>query len=273
MIKFTYHHIFPETINNFLLKKGYSENNIYNLIRNKNITIDGKVVTSKNEKTSIFYSKVVVTLNEEFSTLPINNSSIKVIYEDDYFLVVDKPYDLDIEPTKANYVNNLAAMVNNYFISNNIKSKIHFVNRLDKLTSGLVIIAKNQYIHNVFSKVNIDKQYYALVEGEVENSGVIKVNIKRDGDSIKRIVAEDGKPCITKYNKVGYQKGMSLVNVKLLTGRTHQIRVSFAHIGHPLVSDPLYNPKTHSSLTMFLRAYSLKFRHPITKERIELKIK
>lgn len=272
MIKFTYFHLFKKKINDVLSKKGYSDNNIYYLINEGNVKINGKIVTSKNEMTPLF-SKIEVTLIDEYSSLPINNEKIKVVYEDEYLLIVDKPYNLDIEPTKSNYANNLAAMVNTYFVNNNIKSKIHFVNRLDKLTSGLVIIAKNQYIHNVFSKVKIIKEYYALVEGEVNNSGVIKVNIKRDGDSIKRIVADDGKPCVTKYRKVGYQKGMSLVNIKLLTGRTHQIRVSFAHINHPLVSDPLYNDKVNETLSMYLKAYHLRFVHPITKKIINLKIK
>ena len=272
MIKFEYVCIIPKTINEFLLKKGYSENNIYNLIKNQNVTVNGKIVTSKHDKLN-FLSEIVVVLNDELSTLPINKTEINVVYEDDYILIVDKPYNLDIEPTKSNYIDNLATMVNHYFVSHNIKSKVHFINRLDKLTSGLVIVAKNQYIHNLFSKIKIGKQYYALVEGNVKKYGSIRVNIKRDGDSIKRIVAKDGKPCITLYNKIGYQHGMSLVNIKLLTGRTHQIRVSFAHINHPLVSDPLYNEKRHDTLTMYLRAYSLFFIHPISKKIIRIKVK
>ena len=162
MIKFTYFHLFKNKISDILEKKGYSDNNIYYLINEKNVKINGKIVTSKNEITPLF-SIIEVTLNDEYSSLPINNEKLKIVYEDDYLLIVDKPFNLDIEPTKSNYANNLAAMVNTYFINNNIKSKIHFINRLDKLTSGLVIIAKNQYIHNIFSKVKIIKEYYALV--------------------------------------------------------------------------------------------------------------
>ena len=205
MIQFIYIHLFKETINQFLIKKGYSENNIYHLISNKNVLINDKVVTSKNDTTPWFLSTITVTLNDELSTLPINKTKIDIVYEDDYLLIVNKPYNLDIEPTKANYIDNLSAMINDYFINHNIKSKIHLVNRLDKLTSGLVIVAKNQYIHNLFAKTKINKRYYALVEGNINNSGTIKVNLKKDENSIKRIVAEDGKPCITKYKKTSFE--------------------------------------------------------------------
>ena len=99
-----------------------SDNNIYYLIKNKNVLIDNKIVIDKNVLLPFKKCKVEVTLNDEESTLPINNNKIDIVYEDQYFLVVNKPFNLDIEPTKANYENNLACMVNNYFISNSIVS-------------------------------------------------------------------------------------------------------------------------------------------------------
>ena len=230
-ISLSFNSYFKQSINKFLLNKGFSDNNIYYLIKNKNVLIDNKIVIDKNVLLPFKKCKVEVTLNDEESTLPINNNKIDIVYEDQYFLVVNKPFNLDVEPTKANYENNLACMVNNYFINNNIKSKIHLVNRLDKLTSGLVIIAKNQYIHNLFSKVKINKYYETLVEGITKNKGTIKI--------------------------------------KLITGRTHQIRLSMSYINHPLVNDPLYGNIVNEN-NMYLKANILVFKHPITKKKIKI---
>lgn len=267
MITFNYKNYKKQTINSFLLKKGYSDNNIYYLIKNKKVLVNKEIVKDKNHLLS-FFDEIKVTLLDEENTLLKYESSLDVVYEDKYFLIVNKLYDIDVEPTKLNNESSLANMVSYYFYKNNIKSKIHLVNRLDKLTTGLVIIAKNQYIHNLFSKVKITKKYLAKVKGKTNKKGTIKIRIEKDENSIKRIVTDNGKLCITKYKTLSFDGNNSLVEIDLLTGRTHQIRVSFAHINHPLVSDSLYGSKEDED--MYLKAYYLKFKHPITNKTIKI---
>ena len=266
-IKFEYISYFKCSLVNFLKKKGYSDKNIYYLIYNNNIYINNIVVRDKQVILPLKKTIITVYLNDEDNTLPIKRSNIDIIYEDEYFLIVNKPYDLDIEPTKRNYTNNLASEVSYYFKTNDIKSKIHLVNRLDKQTTGQEIIAKNQYIHNLFKKVKITKKYQALVKGKVKRKGIIKIRLAKDNNSIKRKEDINGKLCISKYKLIKYENGNSLVVVLIKTGRTHQIRVSFKHINHPLVNDPLYD-KALANDKMYLKAYYIRFIHPITKKRI-----
>ena len=249
-IKFEYISYFKCSLVNFLKKKGYSDKNIYYLIYNNNIYINNIVVRDKQVILPLKKTIITVYLNDEDNTLPIKRSNIDIIYEDEYFLIVNKPYDLDIEPTKRNYTNNLASEVSYYFKTNDIKSKIHLVNRLDKLTTGLVI-----------------KKYQALVKGKVKRKGIIKIRLAKDNNSIKRKEDINGKLCISKYKLIKYENGNSLVVVLIKTGRTHQIRVSFKHINHPLVNDPLYD-KALANDKMYLKAYYIRFIHPITKKRI-----
>lgn len=269
-IKLFYRNILVTSLYNFLLSKHYSDKNINSLFKNNNIKVNGRIIDSKFVKLKPL-SKIEVSLNEETSSLPFCVGKINIVYEDEYILIANKPKNMDIEPTKSNYYDNLATRVNNYYKENEIKSKIHFVNRLDKLTEGLVILAKNQYVHNVFSNVKISKRYQAIVEGNIASKGTIKIKLKKDKNSIKRIVTDDGKICITKYKKICFNGQNSLVDIMLLTGRTHQIRVSFAHIGHPLVGDPLYGVENEIS-KFFLKAYYLKFKHPFLNKKVEFKI-
>lgn len=268
-ITFKYKNYFKKNINDFLLSKGYSDNNIFYLIKNKNVLVDDKVVNDKNYLLS-FNAVIKVTLNDEFNELYRCNKPINIVYEDDYLLIVDKEKYDDVEPTKSNYENSLANKISYYFDSKNINSKIHLVNRLDKLTSGLVIIAKNQYIHNLISKVNIEKKYIALVKGKTNKKGLIKVKIKKEDNSIKRVISDEGKLSLTKYKLIKYIDDNSLVEVKLLTGRTHQIRVSFETINHPLIGDPIYSNDEKEN--MLLRAYFLSFIHPISKRKLVIKL-
>lgn len=266
-ITFNHKNFFCHNINSFLLKKGYSDKNIYYLIKNNNVFINDIVVLDKNFKIR-FNDKVKVILNNEENTLNPFKKELSILYEDDYILIVDKPKYIDVEPTKKNYNNTLANIVTYYYKNNDIKSKIHLVNRLDKLTSGIVILAKNQYIHNLFKNVKIKKKYLSNVIGKVNKKGIIKIKIKKDENSIKRIISNDGKLSLTKYKLVSYKDNISLVDIELLTGRTHQIRLSFASINNPLVDDPIYGVNINNN--MYLDAYFVKFKHPITKKIITI---
>ncbi len=255
-----------QTINELLLSKGFSSNNIYHLIDEKHIFVDKVAVNGKNQLIPANID-VFVTLNDEINELIPNKDAINIIYEDDYLLIINKPYSLDVEPSRYTRSNNLASMITNYFNLNNIKSKVHLVNRLDKLTTGLVIVAKNQYIKNLFSHVDIIKKYRCLVEGITDEEGTIEIGISKDNGS-KHIINSEGKMCKTSYKRIEVIKGNSLLEVQIFTGRTHQIRLSMKSIGHPLLNDPLYGNKQDGR--MYLQSYYLKFVHPITNKLIEI---
>ena len=259
-----------ERINSFLLKEGFSSSNIYNLIKQNHVLVNNIVIRGRNYL--IHQDDVIdVTLNDETNDLFENENPINICYEDEYILIVNKPYGLDVEPSLYSSVNNLSSQITHYYKINNIKSKIHLVNRLDKYTTGLVIVAKNQFIKNKFSKTKIIKKYLCLVKGKTKEHEIIVNRILKDPLSNKRIIVnEGGKICKTEYRLIKYENDNSLLEVTLHTGRTHQIRATLANINHPLINDPLYNDEVNGD--MFLKAYYLKLIHPITLKDIEIKL-
>lgn len=261
-----------ETIESFMNFLGFSSSNIYQEINAGNVLKNAEKIRDK--KILIFPGDhIQITLNSEANELPLNDSPISIVYEDEYILILDKPKDIHVEPYKKGTINNLACMVANYFVKNEIPSKVHLVNRLDRCTSGLVIIAKNRYIKNIFSKTKITKKYHAKIEGKIEGKNTIKIAIGKEPFANSRIEDENGKTSITEYETISYDEidDFSFVDIKILTGRTHQIRLSFSSIGHPLVGDILYGSKRRAEI--YLRSYYLKFVHPITGKEIELVLK
>ena len=260
-----------QTIFEFMLKKGFSSSNIFHEINQKFLLVNSLSVRDKNIEI-LKGDKIEITLVPEANELPLNSDKIDILYEDEYLLIVNKPQDLLVEPYKVGTNNNLASMVANYFFEKQIPSKVHIVNRLDKCTSGIVIIAKNRYIKNLMCNTQICKKYLALVEGKTESSGTIKINIGKDAFSNSRKLDESGKECITKYETISYDEknNTSLIEAEILTGRTHQIRLSFSSINHPLVGDEIYGSKRKDNIQ--LKAYYLKFKHPIINKDIEIKI-
>ena len=269
--EFIYQGSFKGTINDFLLKQGFSTNNIYYLLGEGHVLVNGRKINDRNYTFDEGKQIVFVKLLDEVCNVITTDKPINIVYEDDYLLIVDKPADLDVEPTMANNEETLANYVANYYKQKDIKSNIHLVNRLDKATSGLVILAKNQYIHNLLNDAKIIKKYQAVVEGKVKK-GTIKIKISKDDNSIKRVIDPNGKECITKYKLIKFDGTNSLVDIEILTGRTHQIRLSFASINHPLVGDKLYNSNYVEGTNMFLRAYNLQFVHPISNKKINIAI-
>lgn len=206
-------------------------------------------------------------------TIPPIPYPLKVCYEDDYILVVDKPPGMLVHPTVQNEFVTLANAVIFYYQSNNINCGFHPVHRLDRNTSGLILIAKVPHIQHLFNRHNIkalDRTYYGIVSGIVNPSkGIINLPIGRNPDSIiERMVRPDGQDAITMYKLLQKFPDASLVELKLLTGRTHQIRVHLSHIGHPLLGDDLYGGSTKLINRQALHAIKLAFYHPITKKEI-----
>ncbi len=216
---------------------------------------------------------VEIYLKEEKSEgIPPMNIPIRVIYEDDDILAVDKPTNMPTHPSKGNNLPTLANAIMGYYKGNFV---FRSVNRLDRDTSGIVIIAKNRIsactLSDSMKKGLWEKKYHALVEGMPDPSeATIDEPIERiEEGNIKRMVRPDGKRAITQYKVIETYKDSSLCEIALLTGRTHQIRVHMSHIGHPLVSDFLYG--TQSEKEYFLRCVEIKFPQPKTKKTINIK--
>ncbi len=237
---------------------------------NDKIFLNGKV--AKLNKAIFAGDELTVEFDEEEDQYDAVDIPLEIIYEDDSLLVVNKQPYIVVHPTKSHQNNTIANAVAYYYRQNNIKRKVRFVNRLDMNTSGIVIIAKNPYVHNQLAhqmKSNsVEKFYYALVEGNLEkNKGIIKEPILRlNPEDIIRIVHPSGKECITEYESEKTYNNMTLVKLKLITGRTHQIRVHMKHIGHPLAGDTLYGNESLLIGRQALHCYEMKFKHPITGE-------
>lgn len=199
---------------------------------------------------------------------------LEIIYEDQEIIVINKEPGMVTIPSPHNPSGTVANGLLYYYEQNNIQNTVHVVTRLDRNTSGLLLIAKNRYIHSLLSKqINagcIKRKYKAIVEGQLKrNSGTIKANIgRKEGSIVERVVASDGKKAITHFEKVFKTKEHTLVNVALETGRTHQIRVHFSYIGHPLAGDDLYGGSTSFINRQALHCFEISYEHPISQEKM-----
>ena len=208
----------------------------------------------------------------ENSNVQPENIPLKIIYEDDYYIIIDKESQMPCIPTKRYQSHTLCHALMYYYQQIGLKSTIHLVNRLDKETSGYMLVAKTSQAHALLSKdiKQVERVYHCLVEGILEGEGVIERPILKSNDSIKRIVDDHGKYAKTYYKSLMHKNNQTLVECKLVTGRTHQIRVHMASIRHPLLGDTTYGPKNAMGLTgQCLHARVLGFIHPRTGEYVE----
>ncbi len=239
---------------------------------NEKIFLNGKTV--KLNKTIFAGDELSIEFDEEEDEYAAVDIPIEIIYEDDNLLVVNKHPFIVVHPTRSHQNNTIANGVAYYYKQNNINRKVRFVNRLDMNTSGIVIIAKNPYAHNQLANQmksnSVEKFYYAIVEGTLKkDEGIINEPILRlNPEDIIRIVHLSGKECITEYKAEKKHNNMTLVRLKLITGRTHQIRVHMKHIGHPVVGDTLYGKESLLINRQALHCYEMKFKHPVTNEDI-----
>ena len=241
---------------------------------------DGSIkVNSKEENVRYILKKddiVEITLpSETYSDfVRFIDKPIEIVYEDAYFLIVNKEINLPSIPSRNTEDESLLERVNYYFREKNINSIPHIVTRLDKNTSGLVLIAKHRHIHALFSNMEIDKYYTALVSGKVKNNEIIEAPIRRVSSSIiEREVGEGGEFAKTEYWLEEYisEEDISVVKLKLYTGRTHQIRVHMKYKGYPLLGDELYGGDVSNISRQALHCTNLKFIHPITDEVVNVR--
>ena len=202
---------------------------------------------------------------------------LDIVYEDEDVLVINKLPNMPTHPSMGNYENSLANGVMYYYKSKGEERVFRAVNRLDKDTSGLMAVAKNSYIHarlgEEIQKKELKRKYMCIVCGDVERDGTVDAPIRRaDGSVINRIVAPDGQRAVTHYRVIKRYGEYTLLEMKLETGRTHQIRVHMAYIGHPLVGDWLYGTEDHNiAKRQMLHSCYLCFTHPITGQIMDFK--
>ncbi|WP_040210751.1 RluA family pseudouridine synthase [Clostridium polynesiense] len=223
---------------------------------------------------------VVVELSKaESQDIEPEKMPLSIVYENEDILVVNKPPYMVCHPTRSHQSGTLANGVLYYFKETNQSCIVRLVNRLDMNTSGLVIIAKNQYAHMFLSREmqgdSFRKKYKAIVHGKMEQkSGTLDLPIYRPTeDSIKRIVDHRGQRSVTHYKVLEAAEKLSLVELELETGRTHQIRVHLSYIGHPIAGDTLYGIEGEDLIErQALHAYEVEFPDPKTSQPIILTV-
>ncbi len=257
-----------------ILKERLSiSNRLYKKIKNDCIYVNG----SKLRYDTILHENDVITINLDFiednsNIIPNKEIKFNILYEDEWLLIIEKSPFMPVHPSINHYENSLSNGIRYYYDTNNIHKKIRITNRLDKDTSGIVIIAKSEYIQENI-KVLL-KEYIAIAKGEFEiKEGTINRPIKRKNDSIiERCVDENGDNAITNYKVIktlNVNDGiLSVVKCSLETGRTHQIRVHLSSINHPILGDSLYGTKSELINRQALHCYNMKFIHPVTRKEI-----
>lgn len=216
-------------------------------------------------------------LTEESKIIP-ESIPLDIVYEDVDYLVVNKPAGMSTHPSRIGGTGTLANAVTYYWQGLGRNTLFRPINRLDKDTSGLILIGNSQFAHQgIFNQIkgrNIERRYIALVEGEMaKDSGRIDQPITRQDDfGRRRIVRSDGHPAVTHYQVLGNYPGHTLLSLRLETGRTHQIRVHLSYIGHPLCGDLLYGCASPLINRQALHANKLRFTHPRSGEEVILEV-
>lgn len=222
---------------------------------------------------------VTVRLDEPPINYPAEQGSLTVLYEDDHILLVDKPAGMLIHPSRAQNTGTLANLVAGYYESTGQTCAFHPMTRLDRDTFGVVLLAKHSHAHSLLQSEQLQKTYHAVtLGGPKEPSGIIDAPIARQPlPSLLRYVNQEGKPSVTHYSVLERKGQICKLELRPVTGRTHQLRVHCAYMGFPILGDPQYATEASLALSQklgltgqLLCAYSLTFRHPITGERLSV---
>ena len=220
---------------------------------------------------------ITVDLGENRSEYGLEEGVVDVIYEDEDIVAVNKSPFIVVHPTGTHLTGTLLNYMESWFRQNGILEKVRFISRLDRDTSGILLIAKNRYAHHCMSQAHqammMQKTYVALIEGKMKRKeGEINAPIgRRENDGIKREVMEDGQTAITKYKVLKEGEKFSLVELTPVTGRTHQLRCHMAYIGYPLIGDSLYGGNMEYMNRQALHSVTLEFFSPRKEEKIYLK--
>lgn len=276
--KFSYSIQNQTTVKEFLYSEGYSHSTLVHLKKTPHsILRNGEWVYVRDVLNP--GDTLEIHLIEEISSENIVSWDVPldIVYEDEDILVINKPADMPIHPSLNHYTHTLANAVVSYYEKQGIPYVFRCMNRLDRDTTGLTILAKNMLSASILSRDIVERRvhrrYLAIVDGILEGSGTIDAPIARAHDSLitRQVDFTHGEKAITHYRSLTCENGLSLISLNLETGRTHQIRVHMKHIGYPLIGDFLYHPDSMEHIgRQALHSYELEFTHPITKKAMKL---
>ena len=259
------------TVLDFLRKKGFSRHILSSMKADKEaLTRNGQRIGGREHLLAgdHFRVRLLETIDSD-GIVPVS-MPLSILYEDEDILVINKPADMPVHPSIGNYTNTLANGVTAYLDAKGEHSPFRCINRLDRDTSGALILAKNAFSAAVLSTQMRNRQirqtYLAVVEGITPPNGTISAPISRVDDSVieRHVDFLHGEPAVTHYERLETKNEHSLLEIHLETGRTHQIRVHMGYIGHPLPADYLYHPEYDCFKRQPLHSLQLEFRHPVT---------
>ena len=250
-------------------KLDYSRSRVQRLIKDNKIKVNGKIINNS----------YLIKLNDEISVeLEIDSDvdvqgediPLDIIYEDDDLLIINKESGMVVHPAPGHYSGTLVnALLYRYSLSGGDSFRPGIVHRLDKDTSGLMIVAKNEWAHDklssMISKKEVERKYLAIVSGVIKHdTGTIDAPVGRDENNRQKMAVTDhnGKDAITHFKVLERFSNSTYIECKLDTGRTHQIRVHMAYIGYPVLNDPLYGRGKCTDFGQMLHSYSIRFSHP-----------
>lgn len=247
---------------------------LHQLLQKKGIYLNGKCASFKD----VLQENDILTINEEEQTDYIPDiKKLDILFEDDYLLIVNKPCHILVHPDDKKKQGTMCNIVAYYYQNKGWSYPVRYAHRLDMETTGILIFAKDSLtlakLDYLISTHELKRTYRCLAQGIFkEKKGRIDAPIGEDRHHQQRKrISKTGKPAITDYEVIKEYRGFSLVEVNLLTGRTHQIRVHLASIGHPLLGDELYGNTDKLAKRVMLHSYKVFFRHPVTNEPILLK--
>lgn len=256
-----------DTLLNYLIENiDIPKNKIKSYLKHKMIYVDNTNTTKYDyplKKGSIIY---IDTSKKKGINLPFS-----ILYEDQNIIVVDKPSGLLTVSTEQEKEHTLYHYVREYVKSKNKNTNIFIIHRLDKETSGIIILAKNEKTKKIFQnswdEIAIERKYIAVVEGKVKDSKKTLINNLKENKANMVYISKEGKQAITKYKVIKENNNCSLLDIEIKTGRKNQIRVQLANINHPVVGDKKYNNNNKTKeKRLYLHAYKLKIYNKLLRK-------
>ncbi len=261
-------------IRNYLRSLGYSIPSLQELKKDPQGVLKNGTPCFMNQYLSIG-DVLLIHVEENTSSKHVDpvKLPLNILYEDDHLIVVNKPAGMPIHPSANNHDNSLASALAFYYQSKGIPFIFRCMNRLDRDTSGVTVVAKHHAAAGILARDvrahHLTREYLAIVSGtDLPDAGTIDAPLgRKPGSVIERTIDFDhGERAVTHYNVIKRKNGHSLISLILETGRTHQIRIHMKHLGYPLIGDYLYNPDMHLISRQALHSHQMTLTHPITKE-------